>query len=75
MTALEAAMGHASPGAVRLDSPLLRSGVLIVFREPVTYSAAWTLQQQFHAERLSDSRTDTLMLLEHLPVYTAGRGT
>ena len=75
MTALEAAMGHASPAAVRSDSPFLRSGVLIMFREPVTYSAAWTLQQQFHAERLSGSRTDTLMLLEHLPVYTAGRGT
>ena len=75
MTALEAAMGDASPAAVRSDSPLLHSGVLILFREPVTYSVAWTLQQQFHAERLSGSRTDTLMLLEHPPVYTAGRGT
>jgi len=75
MTDLDAAMGHASPSAVRLVSPLLRSGVLITFRDPVAYSVAWAFQQQFHAERLSGSRTDTLMLLEHLPVYTAGRGT
>jgi lipoate-protein ligase B len=39
------------------------------------YSVAWTLQRQCHEDRLSNKRADTLMLLEHLPVYTAGRGT
>jgi lipoate-protein ligase B len=41
----------------------------------VRYSAALTLQQQCHAERLAGKRADTLLLLEHLPVYTAGRAT
>ena len=47
----------------------------MTFRNPVDYSAAWSIQQQFHAERLVGSRPDTLMLLQHLPVYTAGRRT
>jgi lipoate-protein ligase B len=47
--------------------------VLMTFRNPVGYSAAWSLQQEFHAERLLGNRADTLMLLQHLPVYTAGR--
>jgi lipoate-protein ligase B len=49
--------------------------VLITFQRPVRYSVAWALQQQCHAERRSGNRADTLLLLEHLPVYTAGRGT
>jgi lipoate-protein ligase B len=49
--------------------------VLLSFSSPVGYSAAWSLQQRFHAERVSGSRADTLMLLQHLPVYTAGRRT
>jgi lipoyl(octanoyl) transferase len=52
-----------------------RSGVLVTFADPVGYSDAWALQQHFHAERLSGGREDTLMLLEHLAVYTAGRRT
>jgi lipoate-protein ligase B len=52
-----------------------QSGVLMTFQHPVRYSTAWTLQQQCHAERLAGSRPDTLLLLEHLPVYTAGRAT
>jgi lipoate-protein ligase B len=49
--------------------------VLLRFKDPVGYSAAWSLQQRFHADRVSGSRADTLMLLQHLPVYTAGRRT
>jgi lipoyl(octanoyl) transferase len=52
-----------------------RPGVLITFRTPMRYSAVWALQQHFHAERLAGTRSDTLILLEHLPVYTAGRRT
>jgi lipoyl(octanoyl) transferase len=51
------------------------SARLILFQRPVPYSVAWALQQQYHAERRSGTRADTLLLLEHLPVYTAGRGT
>jgi len=47
----------------------------MTFTNPVDYSAAWSIQQQFHAERLVGSRPDTLMLLQHFPVYTTGRRT
>ncbi|HEY7128689.1 MAG TPA: lipoyl(octanoyl) transferase LipB [Nitrospira sp.] len=52
-----------------------RSALLLTFTHPIGYSAAWSLQQQFHAGRVSGNRPDTLMLLQHLPVYTAGRRT
>jgi lipoate-protein ligase B len=47
----------------------------MTFAHPVGYPAAWSLQQQFHEGRVSGNRPDTLMLLQHLPVYTAGRRT
>jgi lipoyl(octanoyl) transferase len=75
VTAIDAAITEPSrPAAPYLTLPR-RSGVLITFRDPVSYAAAWALQQQYHADRLAGRRTDTLMLLEHLPVYTAGRRT
>lgn len=75
MTVLDAAIAQSPPPCSPFMTRPRRSAVLITFKEPVHYSAAWAVQQQFHAERLSGSRTDTLMLLEHLPVYTAGRRT
>lgn len=39
------------------------------------YTVAWELQQQLHADRVSGSRGDTVLLLEHPSVYTAGRRT
>ena len=42
---------------------------------PVDYSAAWDLQRQVHEEVASGARPDTLLLLEHQSVYTAGRRT
>jgi len=39
------------------------------------YSDAWAFQQQLHGERLVNRRPDTLLLLEHQPVYTLGRRT
>jgi lipoate-protein ligase B len=50
-------------------------GILVTVRDPVPYALGWALQQQLHAERLAGVRADTLMLLEHLSVYTAGRRT
>lgn len=52
-----------------------RSGTLLEFAEPVPYIEAWRLQQRLHAERAADRRPDTLLLLEHTPVYTLGRTT
>ena len=75
MTAIEAAIPQGSTLVTAFNPNSFRSGVLVTFEGPVQYSIAWALQQQYHAERLLGGRTDTLILLEHLPVYTAGRRT
>ena len=75
MTAIEAAIAKALGSDTTSVAFPPRSGVLVTFRDPVGYSSTWSLQQQFHGERLSGTRADTLMLLQHLPVYTAGRRT
>ena len=41
----------------------------------VPYEEAWALQRELHAQRVADERPDTVLLLEHPPVYTAGRRT
>jgi lipoyl(octanoyl) transferase len=41
----------------------------------VDYEAGWQLQREIHAEVASGSRPDTVILLEHSPVYTAGKRT
>ena len=41
----------------------------------VDYEAGWELQRQIHHEVASGSRPDTVILLEHTPVYTAGKRT
>lgn len=42
---------------------------------PVQYRAAWALQREIHAEVVAGTRPDTLLLLEHQAVYTAGKLT
>lgn len=42
---------------------------------PVDYDAAWQLQRQTHDRVTSGTAPDTVLLLEHSPVYTAGRRT
>lgn len=39
------------------------------------YEQAWQRQRELHAEVVAGSRGDTALLLEHPPVYTAGRRT
>jgi len=41
----------------------------------VDYQEAWDLQRKIHAEVASGSRPNSLLLLEHPSVYTAGRRT
>lgn len=41
----------------------------------VPYEEAWELQRRIHAEVADGERPDTLLLLEHAPVYTAGKRT
>ena len=42
---------------------------------PVDFRAAWALQRELHAEVVAGTRPDTLLLLEHRSVYTAGKLT
>jgi lipoyl(octanoyl) transferase len=39
------------------------------------YADAWQLQRELHARRLADEIDDTVLLLEHDAVYTAGKRT
>jgi lipoyl(octanoyl) transferase len=41
----------------------------------VAYLDAWEQQRQLHAARVADEVPDTVLLLEHDPVYTAGKRT
>jgi lipoyl(octanoyl) transferase len=43
--------------------------------DAVEYTEAWQEQRRVHAARFADEIEDTCLLLEHLPVYTAGRRT
>ncbi|MGV9325353.1 lipoyl(octanoyl) transferase LipB [Streptosporangium sandarakinum] len=39
------------------------------------YEQAWDLQRRLHARRVAGEIPDTCLLLEHAPVYTAGKRT
>ena len=41
----------------------------------VPYDEAWAEQRRVHAARVAGEAPDTVLLLEHLPVYTAGKRT
>ncbi|MFN3866490.1 MAG: lipoyl(octanoyl) transferase LipB [Demequina sp.] len=41
----------------------------------VPYQEAWDLQRRVHAERVAGERRDTVILVEHESVYTAGKRT
>jgi len=56
-------------------SPILQAGTLVRFSQPVPYAEAWALQKQLQEERIAGRQGDTLLLLEHSPVYTLGRTT
>lgn len=58
-----------SPSVVRLGfGPPLGDGY-------VDYLGAWERQQQIHGEVVAGRSPDTVLLLEHSPVYTAGKRT
>jgi lipoyl(octanoyl) transferase len=44
-------------------------------REQTDYLQAWDLQRRIHAEVAEGIRSDTVILLEHVSVYTAGKRT
>ncbi|MFL6163134.1 MAG: lipoyl(octanoyl) transferase LipB [Jatrophihabitantaceae bacterium] len=41
----------------------------------IDYQHAWQWQRQLHAQRVAGEISDTVLLLEHPPVFTAGRRT
>jgi lipoyl(octanoyl) transferase len=41
----------------------------------IDYMKAWEIQSEFHRDVVEGTRPSTLLLLEHPPVYTAGRRT
>ncbi|MBO0836580.1 MAG: lipoyl(octanoyl) transferase LipB [Actinobacteria bacterium] len=43
--------------------------------ETIDYRDAWDLQRQVHEQRVRGEIPDTCLLLEHAPVYTAGKRT
>jgi lipoyl(octanoyl) transferase len=43
--------------------------------QPLPYHEGWDLQRRLHAERVAGRIADTCLLLEHEPVYTAGKRT
>jgi lipoyl(octanoyl) transferase len=43
--------------------------------DAVDYRDAWDLQRRIHARRVADEAPDCCLLLEHEPVYTAGKRT
>jgi lipoate-protein ligase B len=59
----------------RLNSLHIHAGAVRVFPEPVPYLIAWAIQSRLHEERLLDLQPDTVLILEHPPVYTLGRRT
>ena len=48
---------------------------MLIFPKPVSYKSAWSLKSRLHEERLIDLGQDTVLILEHRPVYTLGRST
>jgi lipoyl(octanoyl) transferase len=47
----------------------------IVRAGTVDYEQAWSMQRHIHAGVVDGSEPDTILLLEHPPVYTAGKRT
>jgi lipoyl(octanoyl) transferase len=54
---------------------LASSGLEVSALGSIEYLAGWQLQRDLHAEVADGSRENTLLLVEHPSVYTAGRRT
>ena len=71
----------AAPGVAgrKLGKVSERTPSELVYRDlgpsPVDYVEAWDLQRRLHAQRVADEGADLCLLLEHQPVYTAGKRT
>jgi lipoyl(octanoyl) transferase len=67
--------------APTVAAPAAHSPARLTFEYPgfgaaaVDYRRAWALQRDLHGRRVRDESGDVVLLLEHPPVYTAGRRT
>lgn len=52
-----------------------KSAIALTHHGIIDYEKAWQVQRTIHAEVAQGLRTNTLLLLEHPSVYTAGRRT
>jgi len=66
--------GLLSPSLAPSGTPATKSLVARVLGL-VPYALAWELQKRIAAERVAGTGPDTLLLLEHPPVYTLGRNS
>lgn len=53
----------------------IQGGAVRLFSAPVPYLVGWDLQCRLHEDRLLGLQPDTVLILEHQPVYTLGRRT
>ena len=69
-------MIHSTPVTTpQMNSRQMQGGVVRLFSAPVPYLAGWDLQCRLHEHRLLGLQPDTVLILEHRPVYTLGRRT
>jgi lipoyl(octanoyl) transferase len=66
--------GNASGGR-KLDKVNGELVYLDLGPSPVDYLDAWDLQRRVHERRVADQIADSCIMLEHHPVYTAGKRT
>ena len=53
----------------------LTSSIAGLGDDAIDYLAAWDLQREVHARVVDGAQPDTVLLLEHPPVFTAGKRT
>ena len=73
MSDRQAVVLDASPET--FEPRLLLPGRVFLVHQAVPYAKAWGHQVQLHRGRVGGGRPDTVLLLEHRPVYTLGRRT
>lgn len=71
-TTLPAARTVTEAGPVTGDLRFVELGLA---PDLVDYRTGWDAQRALHADRVAGRQPDTVLLLEHAPVYTAGRRT
>ena len=60
---------------VPIETAQLRPEIAFAHSSIIDYEKAWQIQRNLHSEIAQGSRPNTLMLLEHPSVFTAGRRT